>query len=81
MKGGLSMSRTRAFTRYQRNRHIIRKKRIIGATNCYYAKFDGILSKGKVHCSCWYCRRKSYDEIKYSDRKKILALDVSERVA
>jgi len=34
---------------------------------------DGKLVKGKVHCSCWMCRRKSYDALSQSDRKKAAA--------
>ncbi len=30
----------------------------------------GYLSKGKIHCSCWLCRKKSYDEKSHSDKMK-----------
>ena len=30
----------------------------------------GALSKGKIHCSCWLCRRKSYDELSRTDKRK-----------
>ncbi len=53
----MSESRGRAYTRYQRNSHINRKKRIIHDMNDYwYYRYDGILSKGKIHCSCPMCR-------------------------
>lgn len=56
------MERGRAYTRYQRNMHINRKKRIIHAKDDYwYYKYEGKLSKGKIHCSCWMCRLKSYE--------------------
>jgi hypothetical protein len=33
----------------------------------------GRLSKGKIHCSCWMCRTKSYDTISNADKKKFLS--------
>jgi hypothetical protein len=33
----------------------------------------GKLSKGKIHCSCWMCRNKSYIELSHSDKKKLIA--------
>ena len=29
----------------------------------------GRLSKGKIHCSCWMCRRKSYDDPRIRDKR------------
>ena len=26
--------------------------------------------QGKIHCSCWMCRRKSYDELSGTDKRK-----------
>lgn len=64
-----------AKTRYERFRHINRKKRIIKEQNNYWSyKHEGELSKGKIHCSCWMCRRKSYDSPKISDLRKSLAM-------
>ena len=33
-------------------------------------RHDGELDKGKIHCSCPYCRRKSQDTPKISDIRK-----------
>lgn len=64
--------KSRAKTRYERFRHINRKKRIIKEQNNYWHyKHEGMLSKGKIHCSCWMCRQKSYDSLKISDIRKI----------
>lgn len=64
--------RSRAYRRYQRNKHILRKKRII--KNVYMGdwgyKHDGMLSKGKVHCSCWMCRY--HPEWSVSTREEIM---------
>ncbi len=73
------MRRSRAFYRKNRLRAISRKSRIIRNTwwlgDCETIQFwnpvrIGMLSKGKVHCSCWMCRRKSYDELSHADKKK-----------
>lgn len=56
------MKRDRAYYRYQRRKHIERKKKIIkrvsGVGNDPYwiYKHEGELSKGKIHCSCPLCR-------------------------
>ena len=69
------MSRTRAWTRFQRRRAIGRK---IGFLRRNYGEYEvecwtrgkpGALSKGKIHCSCWMCRKKSYDEASIPDRR------------
>lgn len=66
------MNRTRDFYRKQRIKHINRKKRIIKNLGFYYkTKFDGMLAKGKIHCSCYYCSNKTKYRPSYSDRKKI----------
>ena len=31
----------------------------------------GRLSKGKIHCSCWMCRVKSYDYLSQMDTRRI----------
>lgn len=70
------VSRSRAWTRYQRRRAIGRKAGILrrnyGRDEVkYWTKGEpGRLSKGKIHCSCWMCRRKSYDEPSMADRRK-----------
>ena len=71
------MNRSRDYYRYQREQHINRK---IGILKRYqnegfyegHARIKGKLSKGKIHCSCWMCRKKSYDELSHSDKIKNL---------
>ncbi len=76
------MSRSRAYTRYQRMQHIGRKKQIIHKKNDYWHyKSDGTLSKGKIHCSCNLCRVKSYEYSKIQDIRRIMAMDYSEKTA
>ncbi len=71
--------RGKAYTRYQRNRAINRKFNILRrnmgtelANEFYPKKRKGQLSKGKVHCSCPMCRRKSYDELSHRDKSKLI---------
>ena len=53
------MKRTRAYRRRQRSRAIARKKRIcLQHYGFEYYPFDGMYSKGKIHCSCPMCRGK-----------------------
>jgi hypothetical protein len=71
------MNRDRAYYRTQRSRHINRKLFILkrhGGGEAIQAWTDGEfgrLSKGKIHCSCWMCRRKSYDEYSHRDAKQM----------
>jgi len=73
------LKRNRAYYRWQRNR-IIRKK--IGMLKRYGGAESvmawtggqyGRLSKGKIHCSCWMCRRKSYDYISHRDKSLLIS--------
>lgn len=51
----------RGYYRRVRKQHINRKKRIIHKLGDYWSyKFDGMLSKGKIHCSCPMCRGKDF---------------------
>ena len=76
------MSRSRAYTRHQRINHIGRKKRIIHKQNDYWHyRYDGMLNKGKIHCSCRMCRKKSYDYHKMQDIRRSMAMDYSEETA
>ena len=69
------MNRTRDYYRHHRERVIKRKKDIIHAQNDYWhVRFEGELSKGKIHCSCPLCRRKSYDYSKMSDIDKVISM-------
>ncbi len=67
------MERDRAYYRYQRKQHIKRKMGILlrvgGKEHLTAWSRDeyGRLPKGKIHCSCWMCRAKSYDEPTMSD--------------
>lgn len=68
MKDRVEKNRTADYQRYQRYRHINRKKRIIHDQNDYWKyKFEGELSKGKIHCSCWLC---SFHGMSMSDIRK-----------
>jgi len=72
------MSRSRAYTRHQRQRCIQRKKNLIRDGKFWIYKYEGMLSKGKIHCSCWMCRTKSYDYPKIQDVRHRMAMDASE---
>ena len=72
------MVRDRAYYRYQRNRHIRRKLRILKGygewiTEGWTRNQPGRLAKGKIHCSCPMCREKYYDYPRLSDKRHILA--------
>ena len=67
----MSEKRDRGYLRKQRIRVIRKKKRIIHEQGDYwYVDHDGILSKGKIHCSCPMCRHKSYDHANMQDLRK-----------
>lgn len=73
------MKRDRAYLRNQRRRIINKKYHIREFTwgkeftkEYYENNPKGKLSKGKIHCSCSMCRKKSYDEIRHRDKKKLL---------
>jgi hypothetical protein len=72
--------RTRAYRRSHRNRIINRKVHILkqfGGENYVFAWSRGNagrFAKGKIHCSCWMCRAKSYDILSHTDRKKLMAV-------
>lgn len=71
--------RTKAYYRYQRNKHIQRKKNIIKKKNCWHVKFDGMLSKGKIHCSCYMCAfsGESVSDFRKKDSLRFRELDYS----
>ena len=76
------MARGRDWRRFQRNRTIHRKVDIlrgIGGDENVKAwtggGYIGVLSKNKIHCSCWMCRAKSYDEPAHSDWKAQVGAD------
>lgn len=57
------MNRERNYYRTMRRKHIARKYRIVH--DCWREDYwntprlKGMLSKGKVHCSCWLCSGKT----------------------
>jgi len=72
----IALNRNRAYYRKQRARAISRKKvflKRLGGDELIRAWSRGEfgrLSKGKIHCSCWMCRIKSYGSKSHSDKKK-----------
>ena len=78
------MNRDRSYYRKQRKRAIRRKEGILRriggeAYVCAWAHgTSGRFAKGKIHCSCWMCRRKSYDDPQLRDKR--MAIDASEQV-
>jgi hypothetical protein len=73
------MIKTRAYRRSQRARTVSRKVRLLkkigGEGNVFgWTRGNlGRLAKSKIHCSCWMCRSKSYDELSHTDCKKLLS--------
>jgi hypothetical protein len=73
------MKKSRVYRRSQRER-VINKKvhllRQIGGERNVFAWSRGNVgrfAKGKIHCSCWMCRSKSYDTPSHADERKLLA--------
>ena len=69
------MKKDRGSQQYYRKRAIKRKLGILkrlGGNEYVFAWTGGTpgrLAKGKIHCSCWMCRLKSYDEPTMRDRR------------
>jgi len=53
-----STIRTRAYYRYHRRRVIQRKIKLAKQLG-WHEKHAGMFAKGKIHCSCYYCREKT----------------------
>lgn len=52
--------RNRAYLRKMRAKHIKRKKRLSSYYwHIWHVEHDGMLSKGKIHCSCPCCSQKT----------------------
>lgn len=70
------MARSRAWTRYHRRRTIKRKADMLRRWRedplTWCGGDLGVFSKNKIHCSCWMCRVKSYDELSCRDKQKVL---------
>ncbi len=70
------MNRERSYYRKQRRRVIRRKEKLLfrlggeSLVQGWERGAAGRLSKGKIHCSCWLCRRKSYDAPSARDRRR-----------
>lgn len=68
------MNRDRSYYRKQRKRVIHRKEKILRQlggeeeVRAWARGATGRFSKGKIHCSCYICRRKSYDEPQIRDK-------------
>ena len=75
------MYRTREYRRFQRRRAIHHKQMILRdywklhGESFWTPVRIGMLAKGKVHCSCWMCRSKSYDDPGISDKRKAVSAD------
>ena len=85
-RGVIDMARGRDWRRFQRNRTIHRKVDIlrgIGGDENVKAwtggGYIGVLSKNKIHCSCWMCRVKSYDYLSQMDTRRIQGMADEER--
>lgn len=69
------MNRNRNYYRKQRKRAIHRKEQILlrlggeEYLSAWARGAEGRFSKGKIHCSCWMCRRKSYDSPRIRDKR------------
>ena len=69
------MNQDRGYYRRQRKRTIQRKERILGfwgspeEVESWERGAKGRLAKGKIHCSCPMCRRKSYDDPAVRDKR------------
>lgn len=77
----IDLNRSREYYRYHRIRVICRKAAILRLwggqeeADAWTHGQRGRLSKGKIHCSCPMCRRKSYDELSHREAKAISALE------
>ena len=73
------MQRRKVYYRWNRSRIIRNKVRLlrrIGGEDNVRAWTNGEygrLSKGKIHCSCYMCRAKSYDHISHRDAKHMIS--------
>jgi len=73
------MQRNRAYYRWHRFRVIYKKVKFLqrrdgieGVESWTRGQY-GRLSKGKIHCSCWMCRFKSYDNLTHADLKQLVS--------
>lgn len=79
------MNRDRSYYREQRRRAIRRKEELLRKISgeeyvCAWTRgVPGRLAKGKIHCSCWMCRRKSYDDPQLRDKRA--AMDAADQLS
>lgn len=67
-------NRSRGYYRKVRANAIRRKQRI--SKSYWHVKAPGVLSKGKIHCSCWMCTGKSkYLGRPVSEQRRCLQID------
>lgn len=66
------MKRERQYYREVRRKTIKRKKSIISKKQNWIYSNEGKLAKGKIHCSCWMCRKKNYDELSHKDKVNLI---------
>ena len=77
-RGVIELNHNRAYYRHHRERVIHRKVNMLRAyggrknVDAWTHGHPGRLSKGKIHCSCFMCRRKSFDRPKHRDVKQHL---------
>ena len=75
------MNRDRSYYRRQRKRAIHRKEHLLrrlggeALVRAWAHGAAGRFSKGKIHCSCWMCRKKSYDDPQVRDKRAALAAE------
>lgn len=86
------MNRDRSYYRKMRAKHIRRKKKLAENNfgNGWHFEYDGMYSKGKIHCSCSMCSAKTRNKgqrrllsgnyaksinYKHSDFLKILSMN------
>ena len=73
------MKKSRVYRRSQRARVIGRKVKMLRQyggeqyVSAWSRGNTGRFSKGKIHCSCWMCRHKSYDTISHVDKQKLIS--------
>ena len=78
------MNRDRSYYRKQRKRVIRHKEGILwriggeAYVHAWARGATGRFAKGKIHCSCWMCRKKSYDDPQLRD--KWAAMDAAEQL-
>lgn len=78
------MNRDRSYYRNQRKRAIHRKEGILrriggeAYVRAWAHGSTGRFAKGKIHCSCWMCRTKSYDNPQIRDKR--MAADAAEQL-